>query len=50
MKKHKKEDEELKIQERMYPISKITCVILRIRIRVSCQWCQATLLFRKFWV
>ncbi|KAI0522511.1 hypothetical protein KFK09_004890 [Dendrobium nobile] len=46
----KKEDKEMKIQGIVYPISKITCVILRIRIRVCCQWCPATLLSCKFWV
>ncbi|KAI0519042.1 hypothetical protein KFK09_006482 [Dendrobium nobile] len=46
----KKEDEEIKIQGTVYHSSKITCVILRIRIRVCCQWCPATLLFCKFWV
>ncbi|KAI0515986.1 hypothetical protein KFK09_008657 [Dendrobium nobile] len=46
----KKEDKEIKIQGTVYPSLKITCVILRIRIRVCWQWCPATLLFCKFWV
>ncbi|KAI0493645.1 hypothetical protein KFK09_023766 [Dendrobium nobile] len=46
----KKENEEIKIKGIVYPSSKITCVILKIRIRVCCQWCPATLLFYKFWM